>query len=261
MTGRAILITGGARRVGLGLVRHFLGLGWHVVAHSNATAPDPAALGPDASHGSSGGLSIVRGDLRDPEACTSVLHQAADAAGETLSALVNNASVYEHDRARTLDPAVFWQNMAVNLLAPLLLTKAFHEAVAGRGGRGVVVNILDQKVFSPSPDFLSYTLSKTGLLAATRMLALDLAPAVRVNGVAPGLTLRSGSQTDEEFRRHFADTPLGRGGTVDEIAAAVQFLVEAEAVTGEVITVDGGRHLRGIRSVRDFPDLGPARKD
>jgi NAD(P)-dependent dehydrogenase (short-subunit alcohol dehydrogenase family) len=138
--------------------------------------------------------------------------------------------------------------MRINVAAPVLLAQALHAALPS-DARGVVINLLDQKLANPNPDFLSYTLSKAALQEATTLLAMALAPAVRVVGVAPGLTLVSGAQTDEGFRRAHARTPLGRSSTPDDIAQAVVYLAKATAVTGATLLVDGGQHL--ARSERD----------
>ncbi len=138
--------------------------------------------------------------------------------------------------------------MRVNLAAPLLLAQALHRSLA-RGRHGVVINILDQKLFNPNPDFLSYTLSKAALLSATTLLAQALAPKLRVVGIAPGISLPSGGQSRREFEKAHARTPLGRSSTPDDIASAVCFVAEARAITGSVLLVDGGQHL--VPTARD----------
>ncbi len=132
--------------------------------------------------------------------------------------------------------------MHANLAAPLLLAQALHAATPA-GSQSVVINLLDQKLYNPNPDFLSYTLSKAALLSATTLLAQALAPLVRVVGVAPGITLMSGEQTAGEFEQAHRVTPLGKSSTPEDVAATVCFVASASAITGTTILVDGGQHL------------------
>jgi NAD(P)-dependent dehydrogenase (short-subunit alcohol dehydrogenase family) len=145
--------------------------------------------------------------------------------------------------------------MRSNVAAPVLLAQALHAALTGND-RGVVINLLDQKLWNPNPDFLSYTLSKAALGEATRLLAMALAPKVRVVGVAPGITLPSGNQSDDGFAAAHARTPLGRSSQPEDVAAAVVFLAKAQAITGTRLLVDGGQHLAG--SPRDVMFLTEA---
>ena len=164
-----------------------------------------------------------------------------------LGVLVNNASLFERDDAATLTPERFDRHMAVNARAPALLARAF-AAQAPKGEDCCIVNLLDQKLWNPNPDFLSYTISKAALKELNAVLAMALAP-VRVCGVAPGLTLPSEKMSAENFRRAHGRTPLQRGSTPEDIAAAVRYLVTAQSVTGTVLLVDAGQHL--VRSDRD----------
>jgi NAD(P)-dependent dehydrogenase (short-subunit alcohol dehydrogenase family) len=156
--------------------------------------------------------------------------------------LVNNAALFEYDDVATLEPERWRRHLDVNLLAPLLLAKSFAARIPD-GETGCVVNLLDQKVFNLNPDFLSYTIAKIGLEGATRVLAMALAPKVRVCGVAPGITLVSGEQTEDGFERAHRKAPLGRSSDVEDIAGAVRYVVNAGALTGTTIVVDGGQHL------------------
>ena len=144
----------------------------------------------------------------------------------------------------------WYDHMAINTLAPTLLTKHFCEH--GEPGK-CVINMLDQKVGFPSPDFFSYTVSKTALATITRLLAMEYHGRCRVNGIAPGLTLPSGPQSVEEFQKSFNDTPLGVGPTIEEICRAVTLFATSVAITGEIITIDGGRHL--MKPAPPFVDL------
>src|SRR3569623_2060086 len=180
-------------------------------------------------------------DLADEAAVRALLPRAAELLGP-VSCLVNNASLFAQDGAANFTTALLDRHMHANLAAPLLLTQALHAATPD-GAQAVAVNLLDQKLFNLNPDFLSYTLSKAALQAATTMLAQALAPKVRVVGIAPGITLVSGEQTEEQFAKAHACTPLGRSSTPEDIAAAVCFVAEAPAVTGTTLVVDGGQHL------------------
>jgi NAD(P)-dependent dehydrogenase (short-subunit alcohol dehydrogenase family) len=159
-----------------------------------------------------------------------------------VACVVNNASAFEHDDIRIFSFDQLLRAMRTNLAAPVVLAQSLHDQLAA-DARGVVINLLDQKLFNPNPDFLSYTLSKAALQEATVLLAMALAPKVRVVGVAPGLTLRSGEQSEAGFKRAHAQTPLGRSSAPDDVAQAVVYLARAGAITGTTLLVDGGQHL------------------
>ena len=183
---------------------------------------------------------MVRADLSD-HAVGKLIAAAASAVGP-LTLLVNNAATFEPDAIGALDAARFDKQFAVNLRAPLFLAEAFAKQ-APNGADASVVNILDQRVFKLTPHFVSYTLTKSALHAATRMLAQALAPDVRVNAVAPGPTVASARQKPEDFEKQASAVPLGRGPSAEEIAAAVVYLASARSVTGVTLAVDGGQHL------------------
>ncbi len=187
-------------------------------------------------------------DLSD-EASTRALIARAAKALSMPTCLVHNASLFAADDATTLGYASFEKHMRINVAAPLVLTQEMHRSLKARD-RGVVIHLLDQKLFNPNPDFLSYTLSKAALHSATTLLAQAFAPRLRVVGIAPGLTLPSASQTRAEFARAHAKTPLGRSSNVEDIAAAVVFAVRSPAITGTTLVVDGGQHL--IPTERDI---------
>jgi NAD(P)-dependent dehydrogenase (short-subunit alcohol dehydrogenase family) len=156
--------------------------------------------------------------------------------------VVNTASLFEYDDAAAFSVARLDAHMHANLAAPVMLARALH-AMTPDGAQAVVVNLLDQKLFNLNPDFLSYTLSKAALHAATAMLAQALAPKLRVVGVAPGISLVSGDQTEAGFAKAHAATPLGRSSTPQDVAAAVCFVAASPAITGTTLVVDGGQHL------------------
>ncbi|MDB5482670.1 MAG: short chain dehydrogenase [Caulobacteraceae bacterium] len=230
------LVTGAARRIGRTLAQCVAEAGFDVVAHSrtaadaDGVAAEVRALGRRAR--------TCGGDLADPR--TPRLLLEACPAPPTL--LINCASVFEPDEISTLDVVGLDTAYAVNLRAPVLLAQAFAEALPP-DQRGLIVNILDQRVWRLNPLFFSYTLSKAALWTATQTLAQALAPRIRVNGVAPGPTLPSAHQTPEIFAAEAAATPLGAAVDPREIGRAVVYLIEASSVTGLMIAVDGGQHL------------------
>jgi NAD(P)-dependent dehydrogenase (short-subunit alcohol dehydrogenase family) len=232
-----VLITGGAKRVGAVIARRLAAAGWGVVLHHNASAAEARALAAELPR-----AWTIGADLADAEAAAALPAQAAALAGG-LDALVNNASLFEYDTPDAFDAAGFARHMAVNLLAPALLTRGL-AAVLPEGAQGAVVNLLDNRLYAPNPDYFTYALSKYGLLGMTEMHTLHFAPRLRVNGVAPGIALVSGEQSDEGFRRAHTNNPLGRGVTPEDIAGAVAYLLDAPAVTGEVIVLDGGQRYR-----------------
>ena len=166
------------------------------------------------------------------------------------SLLVNSASIFKKDTVATLSPSLWEEHLRINALSPILLTRAFHRL--GKG-QNCVINMLDQKVTGVTPDFFSYTISKLALHNATRMLAMSLWPKTRVNGIAPGLVLRSGDQTEEQFRQVHNRTPLGVGPSLQEICRAVVAAGRNAVDHGQVITIDGGRHLLIKFPFEDLP--------
>lgn len=236
----AALVTGAGRRIGRAIALALARAGWNVALHYRASraeaeqvAQDIAALGRRAV--------LLHGDLADEAAVQRLLPAAIDALGP-VTCVVNNASLFDYDSAADFTSAKLDAHMRANVAAPVLLAQALHAQVA-EGGQGVVVNLLDQKLYNLNPDYLSYTLSKAALHTATTVLAQALAPKVRVVGVAPGITMVSGDQTEEGFAKAHAQTPLGRSSTPEDIAAAVLYAATARAVTGTTLLVDGGQHL------------------
>lgn len=234
----AALVTGGARRIGRAIAVALARAGYAVAIHANRSLKAAQVLRDDIIHGG-GRAAVVVADLADHDAVLGLVPAAAAALGP-LTLLVNNASEFEPDEIGHLDRERFDRHLAVNLRAPLFLAQAF-AAQAPVGGS--IVNLLDQRVYRPTPRYLSYGLAKSGLYAATTTLAQALAPHLRVNAVAPGPTLPNARQNEEAFARASAAVPLGHGPTPEEIADAVLFLARANNITGETIAVDGGQHL------------------
>ncbi|TDP44411.1 SDR family oxidoreductase [Zavarzinia compransoris] len=233
MAGTAF-ITGGTRRIGGAIAAGLAAAGYDLVLQTRDTATvDPAVVARLAALGAR--VELVALDLDRPEA----LAAAADALFRRrpdIDLVVNNASRFEPDDFASLTPAGFNRHMTVNALAPLLLIQALDRTL----GRGAVVNVLDAKLAWPHPDFLSYTLGKAALATVTDLAARYYAPRIRVNGVAPGLTLISPFQDADRFAAEKGKLPLGPGLGPEDIAGAVVFLAGARQVTGQVIAVDGG---------------------
>lgn len=238
----AALVTGGARRIGRALAAAAAAAGYDVAIHvrtpgddAEATAGDIRAQGRKAA--------ILACDLRQ-EAATVALIGEAEAELGPVTLLINSASVFEEDQFDRMNRASFDLHMETNLRAPLVLAQAFARRLPA-DREGLIVNILDQRVWRPGPDFFSYTLSKAALWDATRMLALALAPRIRVNGIGPGPVLASIHQDAQQFAAEAAATPLRRAVDPAEIAAALRYLIDAPSVTGQMIAVDSGQHLGG----------------
>ncbi len=234
------LVTGAGQRIGRAIALDLARSGWSIAIHyrSSATAAKSLARELDMM---GAGAALIEADLADIEAVQSLIPRCTEKLGAP-SCLVNNASLFLDDSLHALDPERWQAHMNINLRAPVLLAKSFAAALP-EGAAGNIVNIIDQRVLKPAPDFFSYTVSKAALWWTTRTMALALAPRIRVNAVSPGPVLASIHQTPEDFAAEAQATLLGRGASPEEIAAAVRFLLGADAVTGQMITVDSGQHL------------------
>ncbi len=230
-----VLVTGGARRLGAAIARGLAAGGWRVVIHYNGSGPEAEALAAEL------GGAAVSADLADDDAVARLIDDARQRIGGPIHALVNSASLFEFDRPPAVDSALIDRLARVNHAAPVRL--ACSLASQPDVTRGVVVNLLDQKVANLNPDFFSYTCAKLALAGATRMLAQALAPKIRVNAVSPGLTLASGDQTEREFVSASVKNLLRRPVGADAVAGAVKFLLEAQGVTGQNLFVDCGQRF------------------
>jgi NAD(P)-dependent dehydrogenase (short-subunit alcohol dehydrogenase family) len=244
---KAALVTGGARRIGRALVLALAADGFAVAVHHHRS--HAAADNLIEAIRSKGGTAVaLAADLADEDAVRQLLPCAEHTLGP-IGCLVNNAGVFVSDTAETVTRESWELHLAVNLRAPFVLIQEFAKRLPKRAG-GVVVNLLDQRVWSLTPYFVSYTLSKAGLWTLTQTMALALAPRIRVNGIGPGPALPSPRQSAEEFARQCATTPLRRGTGPQEIAAALRFILSAPAMTGQMIALDGGQHLGWAQSQR-----------
>lgn len=249
-TPRTVLVTGAAKRLGreiaLGLARH----GWQVAVHYRGSAAEAAQTAADcaALSGLSGHFDA---DFDDEAAVRGLLPRVIAHFGQ-VDAVVNSASLFEHDSAADFGYAALERHVRSNTAAPIVLAQLLHQHISQRGdpAQGVVVNLLDQKLWNMNPDFVSYTLSKAALEAATTLLAQALAPQLRVVGVAPGLTLTSDYLSPEKFEALHRMSPLGRSSTAEDVVTTVRFALDNASITGTSLLVDGGQHL--MRFDRDF---------
>ena len=235
---QAALVTGAAKRVGRAFITALAEDGHPCVVHYNSSSSEAESL---AGELRAGGVEAIAlgADLSNPDEAEALVERAAAEIGP-LGVLVNSASIFEDDRPEDFKSEGFHKHMNANLLAPALLSKAF-AAQANPGA--LIVNILDYKLFNINADYFSYTLSKAGLKTMTQMLARELAPRVRVNGIAPGLTLPSPYHTEEEFERLHNDNPLQHGPTTDDLVRALRFFRDTGSVSGQIVCVDGGQHF------------------
>ena len=234
------LVTGGAQRIGLAICRSLSAAGWNLAVHHNRSEAAAQALVAEVE--AAGGRAVaLAANLAEEAETAKLVPRAVEALGP-LGLLVNNAAVYEFDRVDTATRANWDFHMEINLRAPFRLTQAFAEHLPEQAG-GLVINILDERVLNLTPNFATYTVSKSGLWTLTRSLALALAPRIRVNGIGPGYAMPERGQSRSEFESAAARMPLGRGTDPDEICAALQFLIATKSVTGQMIALDGGQHL------------------
>jgi NAD(P)-dependent dehydrogenase (short-subunit alcohol dehydrogenase family) len=234
------LVTGAAKRIGRAIALDLAAAGWNVAVHFHSSPDDAAGAVREIERLGRRAVAI-RADLSREEEVLRILPQACAALGP-LNCLVNNASTFAMDDVRSVTRDSWDHHLEINLRAPLVLSQAF-AAQLPEGRDGVIVNMLDERVWKLTPYFLSYTVAKSGLWTLTQTLALALAPRIRVNGVGPGPTLPSPRQTEAQFQAQCAAMPLRRGTTPAEICDAVRFILGAPAMTGQMIALDGGQHL------------------
>lgn len=240
VSGRIALVTGASRRIGRAIAVDLAAQGWAVGLHYGSQGAEAETVLREIE--ATGGRAVLlRADLAHPGFAAPLVGDCTAALGPP-TCLVNNASLFIEDDIRSLNPAVWDRQMAVNLRAPLLLAQAFAAALPAEAS-GNIINIIDQRVLAPGPEFLSYSLAKSGLYTATRMLAQALAPRIRVNGIGPGPVLPSVYQTPGSFADEVRSTLLQRPVPPTEIAAAVRFILDASTLTGQMIALDGGQHL------------------
>lgn len=234
------LVTGGAKRIGRAIVEDLAGDGFAVAIHCNNSRDEAEALA-QAIVVAGGRAAVVAADLTDMAAAGGLVGQAQAALGP-VSLLVNNASLFENDSMMDVDWRAWDRHFAIHVKAPALLARNLAQALPD-GQEGLIVNIIDQRVWRPTPRYFSYALSKSTLWTATQMMAQALAPRIRVNGIGPGPTLKSARQDEGDFAAQVDGLILGRGPQLSEFGATIRYLWEARSVTGQMIALDGGQHL------------------
>jgi len=235
MEQRTAIVTGGAKRIGAELVRALAADGWHVLIHYRSSRDEAVALAAET-----GDATLIQADLADPAAAEAII--AAAEGLPPLRLLVNSASRFVHDDVADFTADSWAAHLDVNLRAPALLSRAF----AARAGKGLIVNLLDAKLAALNPDFFSYTISKIGLAGLTELCARAFAPAIRVCGIAPSVTLVSGPQSRANFDKVHGLNALGRGVEVAEIVAALRLIVASPSMTGHTILLDGGQRFLSL---------------
>lgn len=241
MTQGAVLITGGAARIGAHIARGLAQDGWDICVHYNRSAHAADALCQEIKKAGGAAVSIGA-NLAIRQEVGGLIAASSTALGRPLTALINNASTFSPDTAQTMDNAGFDYHMDVNLRAPLMLSRDFAAQCPERAD-GVIINMIDQRVLKPNPTYFTYHLSKTGLHHSTKTLAQALAPHIRVNGIGPGPTLQNTDQSRAMFSGEAEHTLLKRGSPPDDILGGIRYLLAAKSVTGQMIAVDSGQHL------------------
>jgi NAD(P)-dependent dehydrogenase (short-subunit alcohol dehydrogenase family) len=237
---KTVLVTGAAKRLGRAIALDLAANGWNVAIHYHGSETDAdsaaqavRAFGVDAV--------ALKCDLSKEADTATLIARAAKELGP-LTALINSASLFESDDWQSATRQSWDDHIETNLRAPLLLSQEFARQLP-EGAKGAIVNIIDQRVLKPTPQFLSYSLSKAGLYWLTTTLAQGMGPRIRVNAVGPGPTMRNARQSEEDFARQREATILRRGADPADICAAIRYLLDADAVTGQMLAVDGGQHL------------------
>ena len=257
---RTVLVTGAAKRLGREIALALAKDGWQVAVHYRDSLEEAVKTVAECAQ-LAGASTAFCADLTDETAVRNLLPEVIRHFGR-VDAVVNSAATFEHDTATSFSFTAMDKHLHSNTGAAILLAQALHTHVLvreesartpARGPQGVVVNLLDQKLWNQNPDFFSYTLSKAALEAATTMLAIALSPQLRIVGVAPGLTLTSHLLSPEKFEAMHQLSPLGRSSTPADVAATVKFAIDNQSITGTTLLVDGGQHL--MKFERDFSML------
>ncbi|KQS68068.1 short-chain dehydrogenase [Rhizobium sp. Leaf371] len=237
---KTALVTGGAKRIGRAIVEDLARHGFAVAIHANGSLDEAHAL--RASLAAEGATAaVVQADLTDASDLGRLVREASAAIGP-LGLLVNNASVFAKDTLETFDEAVWDQHFALHVKAPSVLAGHFAAQMPAEA-TGLIVNMIDQRVWSPNPRFYSYMLSKSALLTATVTMAQSLAPAIRVNGIGPGPTLPNDRQNEADFRAQVDSVMLKVGPGLEDFGRTIRYMFDTPSMTGQMIALDGGQHL------------------
>ena len=237
---KTVLVTGGARRIGRAIVEGLADARFSVGIHANASIEDAEALAAELRARGTRAVAFCA-DLRDENAARNLIRTANAELGG-LGLLINNASIFEKDSLTDFSREQWDKHFDIHVRAPSILVSEFANMLPA-DQRGLVVNIIDQRVWAPTPGFYTYTLSKAALYMATKTMAMSLAPRIRVNGIGPGPTLANERQSPEDFARQSGAVMLGKGPDLDEFARTIVYFYETPSVTGQMIAIDGGQHL------------------
>tara|TARA_Y100000031_G_scaffold96565_1_gene106009 strand:- start:311 stop:1066 length:756 start_codon:yes stop_codon:yes gene_type:complete len=239
MEANKIIITGGATRIGAAISKKLSGPGVEIVIHYNKSKSSAEKLKKELSK-SETKVYLVKGDLSKEKDVNKIV-KFAKSKLKYFDCLVNNASLFENDKIENFTTNSWGRHLRTNLRAPALLSKEFAKNI--KSSNNNIINIIDQRIFKLTPFFFSYTISKTGLYTLTKTSAMSLAPNIRVNGIAPGPTLKNKKQTEKNFRKQYLATPLKRQVDLKEICNAVDFLINNRSITGQVLAIDSGQNL------------------
>ena len=239
MEAQRIIITGGATRIGAAIAEKLSGPNKEIVIHFNKSKSKAENLKKKLQNNGTK-IHLVRGDLSKEKDINRII-KFAKSKLKYFDCLINNASLFENDKLDNFSSKSWEKHISTNLKAPALLSKEFSKSIKGKNNN--IINIIDQRVFKLTPFFFSYTLSKTGLYTLTKTSAMSLAPIIRVNGIAPGPTIKNKRQTKNHFKKQYLATPLKRQVSVEEICNAVDFFIKNRSITGQVIAIDSGQSL------------------
>ena len=242
MEARKIIITGGATRIGAAIAKKLSGNKVEIVIHFNKSRTKAIALKKQLEKNGTK-IHLVKGNLNKQEDIKKIIKSSKKNL-KYFDCLINNASMFENDKLENFSSESWNKHLNINLKAPAILTREFAKNVKGKNNN--VINIIDQRVFKLTPFFFSYTLSKTGLYTLTKTSAMSLAPKIRVNGIAPGPTIKNKRQSKIHFKKQFLATPLKQQVNVNEIANAVDFFIKTSSITGQVISIDSGQSLNWL---------------
>ena len=239
MEARKIIITGGATRIGAAIAKKLSGPNIEILIHFNKSKSKAENLR-KILQGDGTKVYLIKGDLSIESDVNKILKFSKNKL-KYFDCLINNASLFENDKLENFTTDSWGKHLRTNLRSPALLSKEFAKNIRGKNNN--IINIIDQRVFKLTPYFFSYTISKTGLYTLTKTSAMSLAPNIRVNGIAPGPTIKNKRQSEIHFKKQYMATPLGRQVDVEQICNAVDFFIKNKSITGQVISIDSGQSL------------------